>query len=95
MPDTFTKDPAEVLDYLFDFAAGHPGPYLEADETITDHAVTAPTGIDIDRTTATDTAVTAWLSGGTARTQYRVVCRVTTSAGRQAERSIAINVRPR
>jgi hypothetical protein len=36
------------------------------------------------------TLATAWLSGGTAGTAYRVACRITTAQGRTDERSITI-----
>lgn len=92
---SYVKDPAEVLDYKFDFNATSPGPWLNDGETITTHTVTVEAGITKDSDTADSTSVTVWLSGGTAGTDYIVTCHVTTSAGRQAERSIRIIVTDR
>jgi hypothetical protein len=43
----------------------------------------------------TGTAATVWLSGGTAGTDYTVTNRITTSAGRQVDRSFILYVRER
>jgi len=86
----WTKDPQAVLDYRFDWAQ-----WLAAGETITAHTVTVPAGLAKDSDSATSTAVTVWLSGGTAGVDYAVGCRVTTSQGRTDERTIVIAVRER
>ena len=85
----FLKDPSAVLDYVFNWAT-----WLGAD-TIATHTVTAETGLTVDSSTATSTAVTAWLSGGTAGEDYTVTCRIVTTAGRTDERSIVIQVADR
>ena len=84
------KDPSAVLDYVFDWTE-----WLATGETITDHTITADTGITVDSSTELDGKVTVWLSGGTAGTTYRVECLITTSAGRTDERSLWITVRER
>ena len=84
------KDPSSVLDYSVDW-----GRWLGDGETITAHDVTAPAGITLDSDDETDGKVTAWLSGGTAGQSYTVTFGVTTSAGRQDERSITVLVRDR
>ena len=86
MADAFQKDPAAVLDYEWDWSA-----WLGSD-TITSHTVTASTGITVASSTKTSTAVTAWLSGGTAGQSYGVTCQITTTAGRTDERTIMIAV---
>ena len=83
----FTKDPSAVLDYVFDWTE-----WLATGETITDHTITADTGITVDSSTESDGKVTVWLSGGTAGINYKVACLVTTSAGRTDERTIWIKV---
>lgn len=94
----FLKDPDEVLDYKFDFAALTNGngatDYLESGETISSETVTAGAGITLDSETITDsnTSVTIWLSGGTAGNTYTVTCQIATSASRTVERSIYVTV---
>ena len=81
------KDPSAVLDYVFDWTE-----WLAAAETITDHTITADTGITVDSSTEASGKVTVWLSGGTAGINYKVACLITTSAGRTDERTIWIKV---
>lgn len=100
--DIEAKDPGDVLDYRWDFAAetndsDSNGDWLTDAETITSHTITAPTGLTLDSSSITDagTSVTAWFSGGTANVNYYPKCTITTSAGRQLERSMKIRVRER
>ena len=81
------KDPSAVLDYAFDWTG-----WLAAGETITDHTITADTGITVDSSTESGGKVTVWLSGGTAGINYKVACKITTSAGRTDERTLWIRV---
>jgi len=81
------KDPSAVLDYVFDW-----NEWLATGETITDHTITADTGITVDSSTESDGKVTVWLSGGTAGQNYKVACKITTSAGRTDERTLWIRV---
>ena len=81
------KDPSAVLDYAYDWTG-----WLAAGETITDHTITADTGITVDSSTESDGKVTVWLSGGTAGINYKVACLVETSAGRTDERTLWIRV---
>ena len=81
------KDPSAVLDYVFDWTE-----WLATGETITDHTITADTGITVDSSTESGGKVTVWLSGGTAGENYKVACLITTSAGRTDERTIWIKV---
>lgn len=89
MAEQFIKDPSAVLDYAFDWSAWLGG------DTITSHTVTASSGITVVSSSATTTAVTAWLSGGTAGQAYMVTNRIETAAGRTDERSIMIRVQER
>jgi len=81
------KDPSAVLDYVFDWTE-----WLATVETITDHTITADTGITVNSSTESDGKVTVWLSGGTAGQNYKVACKITTSAGRTDERTLWIRV---
>mgnify|MGYP001767936057 CR=1 FL=1 len=83
----YLKDPSAILDWAFDWTD-----WLAAAETITDHTITADTGITVDSSTEDAGKVTVWLSGGTAGINYKVACLVTTSAGRTDERTIWIKV---
>jgi hypothetical protein len=85
----FVKDPSAVLDYAWNWAT-----WLGTD-TIATHTVTAEAGLTVASSTATTTAVTAWLSGGTVGESYTVTCRIVTAAARTDERSIMIQVRDR
>lgn len=90
MPTAFVKDPAAVLDYKFNWAD-----WLGATDTITSHTITADAGITVNSSSTTTTAVTVWLSGGTADTDYEVVCRIVTTDGRTDERTMTVRVRER
>jgi hypothetical protein len=84
------KDPAEVLDWVFDWSA-----WLSENENIASHTVTAEDGITLASHTEDDGVITAWLSGGTAGERYALACHVVTTAGREGERTINITVRER
>jgi len=85
------KDPSAVLDYVFDWTEWLATGETIA-ETITDHTITADTGITVDSSAESDGKVTVWLSGGTAGINYKVACLITTTAGRTDERTIWIKV---
>ena len=82
------KDPSAVLDYVFDWKEE----WLATGETITDYTITADTGITVGSSTELDGKIIVWLSGGTAGINYKVACKITTSAGRTDERTIWIKV---
>ena len=89
MPRSFTHDPDAVLDYLFDWSD-----WLGAD-TIASHTVTAATGLTVNSTEATTTAVTVWLSGGTEGVTYTVTCHIVTAAGREEDRTMTFTMEQR
>ena len=89
MARSFVKDPNAVLDYEWDWSA-----WLGTD-TIASHTVTAATGLTVDSSTATSTAVTAWLSGGSVGASYAVTCHVVTAAGREDDRTVTVTVMER
>lgn len=86
MTTAFIKDPAAVLDYAWDWATN----WLAAGETISSHTVTATAGLTVDSSNESAGVVTAWLSGGTAGSDYVVTCQIVTNAGRTDERSFNI-----
>ena len=89
MPRSFVKDPDAILDYEWDWSA-----WLGVD-TIASHTVTAATGLVVDTSEATTTAVTAWLSGGSVGQSYPVTCHVVTAAGREDDRTVTVTVMER
>lgn len=89
MPRSFLKDDDAVLDYEWDWSD-----WLGAD-TIASHTVTAATGLTVASSTATSTAVTAWLSGGSVGTSYAVTCHIVTAGGRTDDRTVTITVQER
>lgn len=82
----FDKDPNAILDYENDWSA-----WLDGD-TITASTWTAPTGITATTSSNTTTTATVWLSGGTIGETYKVVNHITTTAGRQDDRSLVIRM---
>jgi len=87
LDNQYLKDPSAVLDWAFDWTD-----WLATGETITDHTITADTGITVDSSTEDTGKVTVWLSGGTAGINYKVACKITSTAGRTDERTIWIKV---
>lgn len=83
----FSKDPSEKLDYTLDW-----DDRLAVGETISASTWSVPAGItqSTPSPSFTTTTTTIWLTGGTAGTNYQVTNHVTTSAGREYERSIFI-----
>ena len=74
--------------------------------TISSYTVTVPSGItkDSDNKSAVtvhgvtydaNTVVTVWLSGGTANTDYDILCRVVTSDSRTLDMTMTVPVRSR
>lgn len=84
-----TKDPNATLDYTINWSS-----WLTTD-TISTVVWTVETGLTVTATTNTTTTATLWVSGGEVGTEYTATCRVTTTAGRIDERSIAIRVAQR
>ena len=91
MPRSFVEDPDALLDYEWDWAA-----WLGAD-TIASHTVTAAAGLTVVSSSATSTAVTAWLriNGGSVGASYAVTCHIVTAAGREDDRTLTITVQER
>lgn len=83
------KDPAEVLDYPYDWTKRLAG------DSIASVAWTVPDGLTKASETQVGAVTTIWLSGGTAATQYTLSCVITTTAGRTYKQSFKLRVRSR
>ena len=98
LDNQYLKDPSAVLDWAFDWkplthgAPGATSDWLATGETIANHTITADTGLKVDSSAENNGKITVWLSGGTAGQNYKVACKITTSAGRTDERTIWIKV---
>lgn len=91
LPAYFIQDPSDVLDYPWDWSQ-----WLQSGETISSSVFSVtPSGLSIASQSNTTTNATVWLSGGTSMTTYTVTNKITTTAGRTADRSATIRVQPR
>jgi hypothetical protein len=86
------KAAAANLDYLVDWTS-----WLSTGEAITSITTASDNaGITFSLSpTYTGTAVTIWLIGGTLGTTYLITTHITTSAGRQDDRSFRVTVKTR
>lgn len=90
------KDPNEVLDYQFDWAAtaAQGGPRLVTAETITASTFTRASGdVTIDSQSYSGAVTTVWLSGGTEGSVSVITNRIVTSAGRTYDQSARLRIR--
>jgi len=87
--DTWIHDPNAILDYSVDWSD-----WLGSD-TIASVTWTVPTGIVKASQAETTTTATAWISGGTAGTEYAVACKIVTAGGRTDERTIILRCQDR
>ena len=83
----FTIDPDAVLDFAQDWTA-----WLTDGETITAHTATG-THITVDSSAVVAGVVTVWVSG--AEKDATITVHVTTSAGREDDRTIGFHVNER
>jgi hypothetical protein len=81
------KDPQDVLDYGFTWST-----WLASGETISTSTWTVESGITKDSDSNTTTTTTIWLSGGTAGEVYALVNHITTSASRQLDQTLIIEM---
>lgn len=82
-------DPNSVLDYGVDWSE-----WLADGETITASTWTVPEGVEqaTPAPSISDGITTIWLTGGTANRRYWIANHITTSAGRQDERTFPYDV---
>lgn len=88
----YTKDPDSVLDYSVDWSA-----WLPTGDTIVASTFTvtpaATDAVVVDDSSFNDTTTTVWLSGGANKASYTVTNHITTSQGRQDDRSMVIQMK--
>lgn len=82
-------DPQAKLDYAVDWSA-----WLQSGETINASTWTVPAGItqSTPEPSNTATVATIWLTGGTIGQLYAVTNHITTSMGREDDRSLFLRV---
>lgn len=90
MGQTFTKDPDAILDYRIDWSS-----WLGSSDTISTSTWTVPSGITKDSDSKTTTVAVIWLSGGTLGDDYELVNHIVTADGREDDRTITIQIRPK
>jgi hypothetical protein len=87
----FTHDPHAKLDYSWSWVL-----WLADEETITSQTVTGPTGVTVSDIAQTAGVVTAWIvAPGPFTGLVLLVCHITTSAGREDDRTIVLTVMDR
>ena len=85
MANMFVKDPNAILDYEWDWTS-----WLGTTETISASVILPDPGITVDSDTFASKTATVWLSGGTSGITYAVTNHITTSLGREDDRTIFI-----
>ncbi|GGW98514.1 hypothetical protein [Streptomyces chartreusis] len=92
MSDSYTKDPAALLDYSWDWSLW----LAEVDDMISSATVTVPEGLTaVGSPVVGDTMVTQRVSGGIVDVAYTLVCQITTVGGLIDERSIYLTIAER
>lgn len=86
------KDPDAVLDYGFDWS-DFLGDDTIASSTWTLSAGNPDTDLEIDSNLHTDTLTTVWVSGGSLNKTYALTNHVTTSSGREDDRTLKIRIK--
>ena len=83
------KDPDEVASYAVEWVDA-----LATAETIASATWSAsPSGLTFSAQAESGTRASVKVSGGTAGTDYKVLCRVTTSGGQTLDQSVLLRVR--
>jgi hypothetical protein len=86
----YLHDPNAKLDYGFDWSS-----WLASGETILTSTWTVESGLTKVSDNNSTTATTIWVKGGTAGESYIITNHITTSAGREDDRSHVIKVKDR
>jgi hypothetical protein len=86
-----TQDPAEKLDYEFEFASDLP----DGDTVVTQTVVADDADVAVTDVARTGTLVVGWVEGGTMGTTVQLKCTVTTAQGRRFVRRTSLLMRPR
>ncbi len=85
----FTKQPADVLDYDFDYSDW----LADRADTISSHTVVAEAGLAVVESIAINGVVKVFLSGGVDGGSYKVTCTAITTGGRTKQAEITIKVK--
>lgn len=89
MTDLMVKKPADVLDYVVDFARWLPSPdRLSGASSIIENSTAV-----VDRTEYTDTNAKVWISGGALGETANVTVTVTTQDGRTKQFCFNLKIR--
>ena len=86
---TFTKQPAETLDYDFDFTDW----LSERTDTLLSSVILSDPGISVLSSTNFGSRVKVFLSGGLTGTKYKITCRMSTNGGRVKESEFFVAVK--
>lgn len=84
------KDPDSKLDYGFDWSS-----WLATGETILTSTWTVETGLTKVSDSNSTTATTIWVTGGTVGESYVITNHITTSDGREDDRSHVLKIKDR
>ena len=92
------KDPVDVAPYTLDWAAWLTARGGDTLSTAVLSGISGPDDLLVQAdghptVTTTATTATVWLSGGTARSDYRVGITITTAGGRTARQTFVVPVR--
>ena len=86
----FEKQPADVLDYDFDFSDW----LADRGDTITSQTVvSSDAGLTVGSVSMVAGVVKAFVSGGTSGTKYKLTCTVVTDGGRTKQVEITLKVK--
>ena len=87
---TFSKQPAEVLDYAIDLTQ-----WLASGDYAVSQVTTAAAGITVDSTLILNSGreIRVWLSGGTSGQRYKIQVHFTTADGRKKEFEFVVSVK--
>ena len=86
--DSFNKDPEAVLDYQIDWTL-----WLDSDTITASEWSSSNSNIVIDSDVFSTVKATVWLSGGVLSESGIITNHITTTAGREDDRSIKIKIK--
>lgn len=84
MPQIFSKDPNDIMDYSIDFTD-----WLQSTENISTVDWTLDTGLTFVTHTFTNKIATVWVSGGSLNNRYTAKCKIITNSAPTARNKVA------
>lgn len=87
--NTFTKQPADVLDYDIEYV----GFLSPGDSVLSGVATVEPAGLVVQTPIKVGTTLKLWISGGTHGTKYKVTVTATTALGRTKQDELLFKVK--